>query len=132
MISRAALPARMLFGRSTLANFSSACGFGWRVGLGATTIATATLSAQASGLHEKMRRLFLMSFCTNHFPGSGARVVTLTVPGLGVGAAAGGCGGDFCSGTGTVGACASADSAGHASAPQISTSADALRAIVIR
>src|SRR5579859_1467360 len=93
MTSRAASAARMLFGRSTLANLSSACGSGCRVGLLVKVIVIVSASEQASGLHLNTRTVPAAFFCPSQRSGSGALVVTRTAPGFsGTGPAAGGVG----------------------------------------
>src|SRR4029079_15893214 len=72
----------MLLGRSILANFSSASGLGVRVGLLENMNETVCGSAQAKGLHLKMRCVPFADRCAFHLSGSGARVVTRMLPGL--------------------------------------------------
>src|SRR5664280_3812047 len=78
---RAAARARMVFGKSTAAYFSSALGFGFAVGLFENVNDTVSASGQASGLHLYTRCDLFGAICTSQSPG-GARVPTRTSPGL--------------------------------------------------
>src|SRR5262249_12552619 len=72
----------MLLGRSTLANFSSACGSGCRVGLFENVNSTLCGDGQASGLHLNSRCIGLAERGASHLSGSGTLVEMRTSPGL--------------------------------------------------